>query len=191
VCRNFPRPLSILCHLSRHRGVRDFNFVVLSDFGTVSNLTAEVATFASAAAEMPAFAFIGGDFDHSNPQTLADKGRCSKVCTIRRQGYERLRSTHSLAFSDCSSMGRSRCRANNLDKNYADWDLTQQAFQEYTPTYPLPAVTPGIWQNFSYAQADFFCSTAAARETSGWIRKVPSKACSMEITSEPPASSNG
>ena len=45
---------------------------------------------------------------------------------------------------------------NNLDKNYSDWNLTQQAFQEYTPTYPLPAVTPGIWQKFSYAQAEFF-----------------------------------
>ena len=24
------------------------------------------------------------------------------------------------------------------------------------PSYPLPSVTPGIWQKFSYAQADCF-----------------------------------
>lgn len=45
---------------------------------------------------------------------------------------------------------------NNLDKNYPDWDLTQQVFLEYTPTYPLPSTSPGIWQKFNYAQADFF-----------------------------------
>jgi alkaline phosphatase D len=45
---------------------------------------------------------------------------------------------------------------NNLDKTYIDWDLSQQVFQEYVPTYPLPGVSPGIWQKFSYAQAEFF-----------------------------------
>jgi hypothetical protein len=45
---------------------------------------------------------------------------------------------------------------NNLDKNYSHWNLSQQAFQENIPTYPLPAISPGIWQKFSYAQADLF-----------------------------------
>ena len=27
---------------------------------------------------------------------------------------------------------------NNVDKTYPDWNLTQQAFQEYMPSYPLP-----------------------------------------------------
>ena len=46
--------------------------------------------------------------------------------------------------------------ANNVDRTYPNWSLTQQVFEEYVPTYPLPAVKPGIWQKFSYAQADFF-----------------------------------
>src|SRR5215831_12682984 len=50
--------------------VRTFNFVVLTDFGTTHFLQQSVQTFASAASENPAFVFIGGDFDHRNPQTL-------------------------------------------------------------------------------------------------------------------------
>jgi alkaline phosphatase D len=46
--------------------------------------------------------------------------------------------------------------ANGADKTYPNWTLSQQVFQEYVPGYPLPSVTPGIWQQFSYAQADFF-----------------------------------
>src|SRR5438105_1452235 len=45
---------------------------------------------------------------------------------------------------------------NNIDKTYPNWNLSQQVFEEYVPSYRLPSVTPGIWQNFSYAQADFF-----------------------------------
>ena len=45
---------------------------------------------------------------------------------------------------------------NDIDKTYPDWNLTQQVFEEYVPRYTLPSVTPGIWQKFSYAQADFF-----------------------------------
>ena len=45
---------------------------------------------------------------------------------------------------------------NNIDKTYTDWNLSQQVFQEYVPSYPLPSVTPGIWQKFSYAQVDGF-----------------------------------
>ena len=45
---------------------------------------------------------------------------------------------------------------NNIDRTCPDWNLTQQVFQEYVPSYPLPSVTPGIWQKFSYAQADCF-----------------------------------
>ncbi len=52
---------------------RDFKFVVLTDFVTVSKIPRAFQTFRSAAAESPAFVFIGGDFDHRNPATLADK----------------------------------------------------------------------------------------------------------------------
>jgi len=44
----------------------------------------------------------------------------------------------------------------DVDKTYADWNLTQEVFEEYVPRYPLLPVTLGIWQKFSYAQADFF-----------------------------------
>ena len=45
---------------------------------------------------------------------------------------------------------------NDIDRTYPDWNLSQKVFEEYVPRYPLPSVTPGIWQKFSYAQADFF-----------------------------------
>jgi hypothetical protein len=45
---------------------------------------------------------------------------------------------------------------NNADRTYTGWGIAQQVFQEYVPTYPLPAVSPGIWQKFSYAQAECF-----------------------------------
>ncbi len=136
---------------------RDFNFVVMSDFGSVSKLNTTVQTFASASANLPAFAFIGGDFDHSNPQTLAAK----------RQMFKDLYNPATRFMSDFVPLILRRMAIvhqwddhdsglNNLDKNYPDWALTQQAFLEYTPTYPLPLVTPGIWQKFSYAQAECF-----------------------------------
>ena len=52
---------------------RTFKFIVLTDFETVKNLTKTTSTFSSAAAESPAFVFIGGDFDHSNPKTVDQK----------------------------------------------------------------------------------------------------------------------
>jgi hypothetical protein len=64
---------------------------------------------------------------------------------------------------------------NNLDKNYPDWSLTQQAFLEYTPTYPLPSVTPGIWQQFGYAQADFFVLDCRSQRDPGLDSDGPEK----------------
>ncbi|MDQ3415029.1 MAG: alkaline phosphatase D family protein, partial [Verrucomicrobiota bacterium] len=136
---------------------RDFQFVVLADFVPVAKLTADVQTFASASANLPVFAFIGGDFDHSNPQTL----------TAKRQMLKSLYAPTTRFMSDFVPLILRRMAIvrqwddhdsglNNLDKNYPDWNLTQQAFQEYTPTYPLPAISPGIWQKFDYAQAEFF-----------------------------------
>src|SRR5216117_3157434 len=57
---------------------RTFNFVVLTDFVSINKLHDTVETFASAAAENPVFAFIGGDFDHRNPKTLDDKRQMFK-----------------------------------------------------------------------------------------------------------------
>ncbi|MBA3351281.1 MAG: hypothetical protein H0U23_02435, partial [Blastocatellia bacterium] len=136
---------------------RDFNFVVLADFREVTKLDAGVQTFISASAGQPAFAFIGGDFDHRNPQTLPDKRQMFKdlyhpntrfMSDFAAQILRRMAIVHQWDDHDAG--------LNNLDKNYPDWDLTQQVFQEYTPTYPLPSVSPGIWQKFTYAQAECF-----------------------------------
>ena len=64
---------------------------------------------------------------------------------------------------------------NNVDKNYADWELTQQAFTEYTPTYPLPEVTPGTWQKFRYAQAEFFVLDCRSQRDPGSDPDGPNK----------------
>src|SRR5262249_48823527 len=130
---------------------------VLADFGTVAKLTADVQTFISASANLPAFAFIGGDFDHSNPETLGAKRQMFKNLynpnTHHMSQFVPLILRHMAIVHQWDDHDSG---LNNLDKNYPDWPLTQQAFQEYTPTYPLPAVTPGIWQKFSYAQAECF-----------------------------------
>jgi alkaline phosphatase D len=138
---------------------REFDFVVLTDFVPTMNLTQDVPTFASAAATSPApaFAFIGGDFDHRNPQTLAAKRQMYKdlynAATPHMGDFVDLilRKTPIMHQWDDHDSG-----LNNLDKNYPYWNLNQRVFQEYVPSYPLPSVTPGIWQKFSYAQAEFF-----------------------------------
>src|SRR5207302_2021677 len=139
---------------------RTFNFVVLTDFVPTYELTQDVQTFASAAAvsPAPAFAFIGGDFDHRNPQTLDEKRQMFKDLYNANTPHMGdfinliLQKTPIMHQWDDHDSGQ-----NNIDKTYPLWNVNQQVFQEYVPSYPLPAVTPaGIWQKFSYAQADFF-----------------------------------
>jgi alkaline phosphatase D len=136
---------------------RNFEFVVLSDFSQVRLLTADVKTFASAAAEVPAFAFIGGDFDHRNPQTLAERRQMFKELydptTPYMSGFVPLilNQTPVVHQWDDHDVG-----LNNVDRTYIGWHLAYQAFQEYVPSYPLPSARPGTWQKFSYAQADCF-----------------------------------
>jgi alkaline phosphatase D len=136
---------------------RNFNFVVLTDFRSVNKLNRTVQTFASAASENPVFAFIGGDFDHTNPQTLANKRRMFRDLYNANTPYMGdfvnliLRKIPIVHQWDDHDSGM-----NNSDKNYPDWNLSQQVFQEYVPSYPLPSVTPGTWQKFSYAQVDCF-----------------------------------
>ena len=136
---------------------RSFNFVVFTDFFNVSNLDRDVATFQHASERNPAFAFIGGDFDHRNPGPLDAKREMFKSLydpnTPHMSGFvplilQKMPIAHQW---DDHDSGR-----NNDDKTYVNWSLSQQVFQEYVPTYPLPSVTPGIWQKFSYAQVDFF-----------------------------------
>jgi len=145
---------------------RDFSFVVLSDFTTIRNLTQDVPTYASAAATNPAFVFIGGDFDHRDP----------KVITAKRNMFKQLYSPTTQHMADFANFILRQfpivhqwddhdAGENSADKTYPKWSDSQQVFEEYVPTYPLPAVTPGIWQSFSYAQADFFVLDCRSQRT--------------------------
>jgi alkaline phosphatase D len=136
---------------------RTFKFIVLTDFETVMNLTKTTPTFASAAAESPAFAFIGGDFDHRNPKTLDQKREMFKglydPSTAYMSGFvplilRRMPIIHQWDDHDSG--------LNNADKTYFNWTVDQQVFEEYVPTYALSTVKPGIWQKFSYAQVEGF-----------------------------------
>ncbi len=136
---------------------RDFKFVVLADFKNIESLTETTTTFSNAAAEAPDFVFIGGDVDHRNPRTLSDKRTMFKEfydpTTPFMSGFvplilQKMPIIHQWDDHDAGG--------NSLDRTYRNWNLSQQVFQEYVPAYPLPSVTPGIWQKFSYAQAECF-----------------------------------
>ena len=136
---------------------RDFKFVVLSDFIAVTKLTESVQTFASASVLLPAFVFIGGDFDHRQPVSLADK----------RTMFHDLYDPNTPFMSDFVPLILRKfpiihqwddhdSGLNNLNKNYPHWDLIAEGFPGKHTDLPLPSVSPGIWQAFSYAQADLF-----------------------------------
>lgn len=137
--------------------LRDFKFVALSDFETVGKLTQSVLTFANAAATGPAFLFIGGDFDHRNPQTIDERRQMFKDLynpnTANMSSFvpDLLQRSPIVHQWDDHDSG-----LNNLDRTYPYWSWAQQVYQEYVPSYSLPSVTPGIWQKFSYAQLDCF-----------------------------------
>jgi alkaline phosphatase D len=141
----------------RGRAGKNFSFVVLTDFTNTDDLMEPAQTFASAAAENPAFAFIGGDFDHRNPTNLPGK----------RQMFQDLYDANTPFMGDFVNLILRKmpiihqwddhdAGENGIDRSYANWNLSQQVFEEWVPSYPLPSVKPGIWQQFSYAQADCF-----------------------------------
>ena len=137
---------------------RSFTFIVLTDFFNVSELDRDVQTFQFASNIAPAFAFIGGDFDHRNPGDMSTKRTMFKELynptTPHMSNFVPLiLQTMAIAPQwDDHDAGR-----NNIDRTYPNWNVSQQVFQEYVPTYPLPGVTPaGIWQKFRYAQVEFF-----------------------------------
>jgi alkaline phosphatase D len=136
---------------------KNFTFLVMTDFTTTFRIDGPTAAFASAAATNPAFVFIGGDFDHRNPDTL--KKKRTMFHDLYNAGDPYMGEFVNLIlrkFPIVHQWDDHDAGDNNVDRTYANWSLTQQVFQEYVPTYPLPAVTPGIWQKFNYAQADFF-----------------------------------
>jgi alkaline phosphatase D len=138
--------------------VRDFKFVYLTDFATESSQApGSYPSFANAAAEHPTFVFIGGDFDHSNPVTLNSKRAMFKALyNPNSVGMSDFVNKILRAFPIAHQWDDHDSGIDNLDKTYSGWSLTYQAFHEYVPSYDTPAPPPGIWQKFSYAQADLF-----------------------------------
>lgn len=80
---------------------------------------------------------------------------------------------------------------NNIDKTYSGWNFTQRAFKEYVPSYPLPSITPGVWQKFSYAQAECFVLDCRSQRDPGADPDNPTKACSMGAISVLPENCSG
>jgi alkaline phosphatase D len=139
-------------------GPQNFRFVVLTDFDNKRAYPQPtVPTFANAAAVNPAFAFIGGDFNHQNPKSLNGKrGMFKFLYDPLVEGREDfveliLKRTPIAHHWDDHDAGE-----NNIDRTYPDWDLSYQAYNEYVPSYSFPGEAPGIWQRFRYAQVTFF-----------------------------------
>jgi len=142
---------------------RDFKVVILTDFERPQNIAADEENspvFLNAALEHDppvAFAFIGGDFDHRNPRTIAAKR------TMLKQLYDpeaagmrdfvdlilrRMPIAHQWDDHDAGQ--------DNVDKNYPYWSASYRAFSEYVPSYDFPGRPPAIYQYFTHAQVDFF-----------------------------------
>lgn len=131
-----------------------FHFVILTDFRTISKISQNVDTFKHAAQENPAFVIIGGDFDHRNPDSLADKREMFRELYTPAQGMQDfvnliLHRFTLIHFWDDHDFG-----ANNADKTYPAKAESLRVLQEYFPLYPISHY--GDWQSFSYGDADFF-----------------------------------
>jgi len=131
-----------------------FKFIILTDFKSRNTYT---QTFFNASREGADFAFIGGDFDHTTPTTLAEK----------RRMFKRLYNSNSLELSDfvnnilkyipiVHQWDDHDVGKNNCNKTYPYLSRSHKVFRGYVPTYSLPSAPYGIWQYFQYAHVDFF-----------------------------------
>src|SRR5262249_53282302 len=116
---------------------RTFKFIYLTDFATESSQPdGNYPAFANAALENPRFAFIGGDFDHSNPVTLDSKRAMFKLlynpASVGLADFVNriLRGMPIVHQWDDHDAG-----IDNIDKTYSGWNLSYQAFREYVPMY--------------------------------------------------------
>lgn len=126
-----------------------FTWVMLTDFSQKAS-----PAFAHAARENPAFVIIGGDFDHSNPNTLDAKRQMFRDLYdpkgVRGDFVTKILRQFAVAHMwDDHDLG-----VNNADRTYANKALALQVLQEYFPVYPVTAF--GDWQRFTYGNADFF-----------------------------------
>jgi len=146
----------------------EFSFVYLTDFQN-PNRGGEVETFRSAAACDPAFAIIGGDFDHRNPgrakggpeRTLDEirertrtmyKDNLQRDMTRRtdlvdyilhRGGIAHLWDDHDFGY-------------NGSDGTYHAKRLALEIYDEFFPGFERPAPENGIYQTWHWGQAQFF-----------------------------------
>jgi alkaline phosphatase D len=152
-------------------------WVMLTDFSYKPS-----PAFARAAAENPDFVVIGGDFDHSNPDTLDAKRDMFKQL-YDPQGVRGdlvkfiLRQFAVMHMWDDHDLG-----VNNADRTYTGKALALQVLQEYFPVYPLTQYgdccqSPlGDWQKFSYGTtADFFLLDARSQRDPDTIPDGPGK----------------
>ncbi len=131
-----------------------FKFVVLTDFREVAKPPVQVQTFARANQEQPAFVIIGGDFDHSNPQTIDERRQMFKNLYTPARGLEDFVNLILRRYPVAHMWDDHDYGADNADKTYLGKGDALEVLQEYFPVYPIPLY--GDWQKFSYAQADFF-----------------------------------
>jgi alkaline phosphatase D len=138
----------------------NFKFIYLTDFANLLNGASGVAitpAFQNASAENPAFAFIGGDYDHRGAIGLSG----------HRIMYQQLYNPTSIGMGSYVSdiLGKMPIvhqwddhdsGPDNVDRTYSLWNESYTAYTEYFPRYNSPAAPPAIWQSFSYAQVDFF-----------------------------------
>jgi phosphodiesterase/alkaline phosphatase D-like protein len=172
---------------------KTFNFVVLTDFGTVSKLTESVQTFTSAASENPAFVFIGGDFDHRNPQTLGDKRQTFKDLYDANTRYMGdfvnliLRKTPIIHQWDDHDSG-----LNNVDKTYPPLESHPAGVSGIrAKLYASFRHAGGSGRNSAMPRRTFLSSIVAASEISERIQTTLTRVCSMATILAPPANSSG
>lgn len=145
-----------------------FTWVMLTDFSQKPS-----PAFAQAARENPAFVMIGGDFDHSNPNTLDAKRQMFRDLYDPKGARgefvtEILRRFAVAHMWDDHDMG-----VNNADRTYANKALSLKVLQEYFPVYPV--TTFGDWQSFSYGNADFWLLDERSQRDPNLVPDGPGK----------------
>lgn len=150
-----------------------FQFAILTDFRTISKITQPVSTFRHAAAEHPDFVILGGDLDHRNPKTEADKRQMFRDLYTAANGMEDFVNLVLHNFSLAHQWDDHDIGENNADKTYPDKALALKVLREYFPLYPVTQY--GDWQKFSYGQADFFMLDSRSQRDPAHLSDSPSK----------------
>jgi alkaline phosphatase D len=143
-----------------------FSFVMLTDYQVLSPESREVTldTFQSAAREAPAFAIIGGDFDHRDPgRDITDlsliqertrnmyKENFDRNIPRRRDFVDYIQRRGATAHLwDDHDYGY-----NDSDGNYIGKYVALQTYDEYWPSYSRPASEEGIYHSWNWGHAQF------------------------------------